>query len=110
MSRKIDAGVIDNIVTLIRAGKNDSEIANDIGVSVSFVNKLRNKLNNLKTAAESEKTSVKNSLVKDGEPENYVVEESGAINDIQLLELRIKALERTIAFYKELIEFKKKQK
>lgn len=106
MSKKITTETIEKIVSLIDGGESDSEIAKKNGVSPSYVNKLRawiTKKKKLEAISNETKKSI------DAEPENYVVEETGAINDVQLLELRIKALERTISFYRELIALKKKQ-
>jgi ABC-type transporter lipoprotein component MlaA len=126
MRKKISQETIEEIVNLVEQRKSDSEIANTIGVSVSYVNKLRNKWVELKAKKDLEKQSSSKYSIsrdildarKDSEkerkdeenelkPKYSIVEDISTIDDIELIELKIKSLEKNIALYKELIAFKK---
>lgn len=105
MGKRIDTETIEKIVVLFNAGKGDGEIASEIGVSTSYVNKLRSKY-----VQAQENVATKKKATKDPEPVYSFVEDTSNIDDIRLLELKVNALERSILWYKELIAFKKKEK
>lgn len=97
MGKKISKEVIKKIVVLFDTKKSDSEIAEELKVSSSYVNKLRN-AQIRKETKESEDIETKYVVVPDAE----------AIDEIELLELKISSMEQTLIWYKELLNFKKK--
>lgn len=107
MPKKIDSKNIEIIVSLINSGKTDSDIAEMTHVSTSYVNKLRNNYIELK---EKKEDDVKTPPTQPQEVVYSIVDDTLGIDDIELLQLKINSLERTIKWYKELVEFKKANK
>ena len=131
MPKKIATETIKKIVDLFTAGKNDSEIAVELNVSSSYVNKLRHKyaealinyeevkknklrpeyaealINYEEVKKDVEEKQTKNRKTKKKEPEYSIVEDQSDIDDIKLIELKINALKRTIGFYEDLLRLKK---
>jgi len=94
MSKKISEETMEKIVLLIEKGKNDQEIAIMTSVSVSYVNKLRSRLTELKAK-------------KLAERESKSEEEISILDDIDILEAKIRSMKKSIIFFEELIAFKK---
>lgn len=101
MGKRIDSDTVEKIVSLFKVDMSDSEIAGELNVSVSYVNKLRNAYKKHEENEEKEKSD---------EDKNYVIAvDTSSLDDIQILELKINSLKQTLKWYEELIEFKKEK-
>jgi nucleoside-triphosphatase THEP1 len=98
MGKRIDPIIVEKIVSLFKTDMNDGDIAGEFNVSVSYVNKLRN---NYKNFEENTKPSL--------EKEFVVVEDTSAIDEIDVLELKINSLKQTLKWYEELLSIKKEK-